>query len=91
MGSADALCRFQCPTCVKGISLAQTYLFKPCGHVLCERCTTDFALPSKACPVCGASLAKAADTVKLQRGGSSFVAHEGTQSVVKKYRPALIS
>lgn len=72
-----------CQCCKDGLKYHQAFLFAPCGHVVCAGCTEKFCVASKAC-VCGKK-AKRGGIVALKRGGSSFVANEGTQAVAKTY------
>ena len=46
--------RFMCPACMKVIVFQKTYLFKQCGHVLCDKCVSAFVIPSKQCFQCSA-------------------------------------
>lgn len=82
--------KYMCKACMKAIVFQKAYLFKPCGHVLCDKCVAAFVIPSKHCFVCSAPVTKA-DVIKLQQGGSSFASHEGTQSSATKYAPTLLS
>jgi hypothetical protein len=81
--------RFVCPACVKTILYQKTYLVKPCGHVLCDKCMAAFVVKDKACYVCSTPVGSKADLVALQQGGSSFSGHSGTQAVAKVYTPAM--
>lgn len=82
--------RFMCPACMKPITHQRTFLFKPCGHVVCDKCTAQFVMKDKTCYTCSTPLQKG-DVIPLQQGGTSFAGGGGTQAVAKHYRPSLIS
>lgn len=84
-GGSSSEARFGCPACLKGILYQRTFLMKPCGHVLCDKCVVQFVAPAKACFVCNAAITAKQDLVALQVGGSSFSSHAGTQAEAKKY------
>jgi nitric oxide synthase-interacting protein len=76
---SGAVGRFMCPACMKTIVFQQTYLFKTCGHVLCDKCVSQFVAPTKRCFVCTASVS----LCSLQKHIESTIA--STISVLCRY------
>ncbi|KAJ2783757.1 hypothetical protein H4R18_001509 [Coemansia javaensis] len=77
-----------CPSCDRALLNSSTIdLLRPCGHVLCHRCTETFVLPAAACFVCQHRI-RPSDVVRIASEGTGFAAAGGPM-VATRYDSAL--
>lgn len=69
-----------CPCCKKEYTnVSQTYVLRPCGHVLCASCTATLVTKpleelekTTSCPECSSNIQARRDVIPLEREGTGF-------------------